>query len=270
MLIGGSMLVNANEILRDGKVIQFNINNLEWTKWILEECNRLHNNVILGVSSNAIKYMGGPNVVVLMVKGLLMDLDIRIKVCLHLDHGKDINICKECIDAGFTSVMFDGSLMELDENISITKEVKEYASLFNVTVEGEVGVIGGELPSISLVKRYVDETLVDMVAVALGTVHGYGHMDIDWSLLDDVQKEIDVPLVLHGGSGISNDVLRLFVDKGIAKININTDLQSVFSKAIRNFLETNSDVYDPRKIIGAGEEALKNEVSSKLSVLDGR
>ena len=270
MLLGGIMLVDAKDILKESKVIQFNINNLEWTKWILEECNYLHKNVILGVSSKAINYMGGPNTVFLLVEGLMKDLNIDIKVCLHLDHGKDVNLCKKCIDAGFTSVMFDGSSLSMDDNIKCTREVKEYASLFNVTVEGEVGVIGGALPDALAVNNFVLKTNVDMIAFAMGTVHGYGHMDINWTLLDNVKKNNSVPLVLHGGSGISNDTLKLLINHGIDKININTDLQFVFSKAIRRFLNMNSDVYDPRVILGSGELALKNEVKNKLDVLDGR
>lgn len=276
------MLVNFNEMLikaKKGKyaIPHFNINNLEWTKYILEKCNELQIPVILGVSEGAAKYMGGFDSITGMVKGLLKDLNISIPVCLHIDHGSNKEICKKAIDAGFTSVMIDASHHELEENIRITKEVVEYAHKKGVSVEAEVGHIGGTEDNVvssttnatleDCITMY-ENTGIDALAPALGSVHGFykGDPNLDFNTMEIINKNLAIPLVLHGGTGIPEDKIKKAISCGISKININTDLQSVWSKAVRHFLETNKEVYDPRKIIGSGELAIKNRIEEIVTL----
>ena len=266
------MLVNFNEMLMNAKkgkyaVPHLNINNLEWTKYILEKCNELQVPVILGVSEGAAKYMGGYDAVVGMVKGLMKDLNVTIPVCLHVDHGSTKEACIKAIDAGFTSVMIDASRHELEENIRITKEVVDYAHERGVSVEAEVGHIGGTEDNItsSATNATLDDCLtlykntgIDSLAPALGSVHGFykGEPNLDFETMEIINENLPIPLVLHGGTGIPDDKIRKAISCGISKININTELQSVWSKAVRKFLEENKEVYDPRKIIGSGEAAM--------------
>lgn len=270
------MLVNFKEMLMDAKkgkyaVPHLNINNLEWTKYILEKCNELQVPVILGVSEGAAKYMGGYDVIVGMVKGLMKDLNITIPVCLHVDHGSSKETCIKAIDAGFTSVMIDASRHELDENIRITKEVVDYAHERGVSVEAEVGHIGGSEDNITSTSTNAtledcltlyENTGIDSLAPALGSVHGFykGEPNLDFVTMEEINENLPIPLVLHGGTGIPDDKIKKAISCGISKININTDLQSVWSKAVRKFLDENKDVYDPRKIIGSGEQAIKNRI----------
>ena len=276
------MLVNGKEILMDGKrdrkaVFHFNINNLEWTKYILLECNKLSVPVILGVSENAANYMGGYKTVVLLVKGLIEDLEIKIDVVLHLDHGKSFESCKKAIDAGFTSVMIDGSLKGFDENIYLTKQVVNYAHEKGVMVEAELGVMGelkgnnletGFTTNVSDCVRFVNETGIDSLAASVGTVHGKytGKLNIDYELISKLHDALKIPLVLHGGSGLSNDVLKKCVISGITKMNINSDLQDAWSKQVRVYLEENSEVIDPRKIILSGMDKLTLEIDNKINI----
>lgn len=276
------MLVNAKEILnkaKEGKyaVPHFNINNLEWTRFILEECNKNNSPVIIGVSEGATKYMGGFNVVAALVKELDKSLNITVPVVLHLDHGSSVENAKKAIDNGFTSVMIDASIYDLDTNINMTKEVVKYAKKFNVTVEAEVGHIGGTEDNISsdlayakvedAVKLY-KETNIDFIAPALGSVHGIykGEPKLDFDKMREIAELTRIPLVLHGGSGIDDEKIKHAIASGICKVNINTELQIVWSNAVREFLKT-SDVYDPRKIIKAGEEAMKEEIKNKIILL---
>ena len=212
------MLVNGDKILHDAKVgkyavPQFNINNLEWTKNILEECQNQNIAVILGVSEGAAKYMGGYKVVSAMVNALIEELNITIPVCLHLDHGTSFESCKKAIDAGFSSVMIDASKHELEENIRITKEVVDYAHEFNVTVEAEVGHIGGTEDNITASSTnatledclaLVNGTNIDSLAPALGSVHGLykGEPNLDFETMARINENLSIPLVLHGGTGI--------------------------------------------------------------------
>ncbi len=274
--LGDFMLVNFNEMLLKAKeehyaIPHFNINNLEWTKYILEECQELNIPVILGVSEGAAKYMGGYNTIVGMVKGLIKDLKITIPICLHIDHGSTINICKEAIDAGFTSVMIDASRNKLEENIKITKEVVEYAHKKGVSVEAEVGHIGGTEDNLSSKEtnatleeclELYNLTKIDAIAPALGSVHGFykGEPNLDFETMNLINKNLPIPLVLHGGTGIPNDKIEQAIENGISKININTDLQVVWSKQVREKLQNDSSVYDPRKIINSGEEAVKKRI----------
>ncbi len=276
------MLVNFKEMLMDAKkgkyaVPHLNINNLEWTKYILEKCNELQVPVILGVSEGAAKYMGGYDVIVGMVKGLMKDLNITIPVCLHVDHGSSKETCIKAINAGFTSVMIDASRHELDENIRITKEVVEYAHERGVSVEAEVGHIGGSEDNITSTSTNAtledcltlyENTGIDSLAPALGSVHGFykGEPNLDFVTMEEINENLPIPLVLHGGTGIPDDKIKRAISCGISKININTDLQSVWSKAVRKFLDENKDVYDPRKIIGSGEQAIKNRIEEIVTL----
>lgn len=280
------MLVNFKEMLQKAKighyaVPHFNINDLEWTKYILEECQELNVPVILGVSEGAAKYMGGFDAISGMVNGLIKDLNITIPVCLHVDHGQSFETCKKAIDAGFTSVMIDASRHELDENIKITKEVVDYAHPKGVSVEAEVGHIGGTEDNITSTatnatledcETLYNATGIDSLAPALGSVHGFykGEPNLDFDTMKVINEALPIPLVLHGGTGIPNDKIERAIASGISKININTDLQVVWSKAVREKLETDKEVYDPRKVIGSGEEAMKKRIKELVILFKTR
>lgn len=276
------MLVNSKEILEKAKqgnyaVPHFNINNLEWTRYILEEMQELNSGVILGVSEGAIKYMGGVNVVTNLVKSLIKDLNIQIDVVLHLDHGSSFEICQKCIDAGFTSVMIDASHYPLLENINITKRVVEYAHSKNVTVEAEIGQIGGSEDDMEG-KNYnakledvitlVNSTHIDSIAPALGSVHGLykGKPNLDFITMKKISENVSIPLVLHGGTGIPDNLIQEAIRNGINKININTELQIAWASEVRKFLKENETAYDPRKVIASGEKAIKKVVKEKTKL----
>ena len=276
------MLVNFNEMLLKAKkekyaVPHLNINDLEWAKYILEKCNELNIPVILGVSEGAAKYMGGYHAVAGMVKGLMEDLNIQIPVCLHVDHGSSKEACIKAIDAGFTSVMIDASRYPLAENIKITKEVVDYAHARGVSVEAEVGHIGGTEDNITSSATNAtledcltlyENTKIDALAPPLGSAHGFykGAPNLDFATMKIINENLPIPLVLHGGTGIPEDKIKKAISCGISKININTDLQSVWSKAVRKFLEENQEVYDPRKIIGSGEQAIKTRIEQLVTL----
>lgn len=257
-------------------VPQFNINNLEWTKYILEECQKLEIPVILGVSEGAAKYMGGYKIVSSMVKAMIEDMNITIPVCLHLDHGSR-EACFKAIDAGFSSVMIDASREVLEKNIEITKEIVDYAHPKGISVEAEIGHIGGSEDGISSnllfarldeCQELVEKTDVDSLAPALGSVHGIykGEPNLDFKTMAEINEALPIPLVLHGGSGIPEDQIKKAISCGIAKINVNTDLQLVWSKAVREFLDENKEVYDPRKVIGSGEQAIKEKIRTLVGI----
>lgn len=277
------MLVNMKEMLNKAKenkyaVAHLNINNLEWARFILEECETNNSPVILGVSEGAARYMGGYDVVSSIVKSLIKDLKINIPVALHLDHGSSFEACKNAIDAGFTSVMIDASKFELEENIKITKEVVNYAHPKNVTVEAEIGHVGGEEDGVAneLMYAKVDEciifakeTNIDFLAPALGSVHGLykGEPKLDFDRMLEIKEKTKLPLVLHGGTGIPDEMIKKSIECGICKINVNTELQIAWSNAVREFIKTNEKVYDPRKIIKSGETAMKEAIKAKLTLL---
>ena len=277
------MLENMNNMLmkaKNGKyaVPQFNINNLEWTRYILETCEEMKSPVILGVSEGAAKYMGGYYTVVSLVKGLVHDLKITVPVAIHLDHGSSVDSCKSAIDVGFTSVMIDASKYSLEENINITSEVVEYAHSRNVSVEAEIGHIGGVEDGVSADIMYarledcmalVDATSLDVLAPALGSVHGIykGEPKLDFDRMLEISLKCDLPLVLHGGSGIPDAQIKRAVECGVTKLNINTDLQLVWTYDVRKFLNENADVYDPRKVIKSGEGAIKDKIREKIVLL---
>ena len=276
------MLVNSKKMLKEAKknkkaVFQFNINNLEWTRYILDECDKLKVPVILGVSEGAIKYMGGYNVVAALCYSLISDLNIKTDVCLHLDHGSSLESCKMAIAAGFNSVMIDGSSLPFDENVELVKEVVSLAKNQDVAVEAEIGSMGsigsnglkiGTNTTLEACVNFVTETGIDSVAASVGTVHGIykGELNIDYKLIKSLADELLVPLVLHGGSGLSNETLKKCVESGITKININSDIQESWSLEVKKYLQENPDVIDPRKIIGSGKEAIKNVVASKINI----
>ena len=268
------------EAKKKKKVIyHFNINNLEWAKCILEECNELKVPVILGVSESAVKYMGGYDVVASLVYSLITDLEIKTDVCLHLDHGSSVESCIRAIDAGFNSVMLDMSKKPYQENVEKVKEVVAYAKNNDVSVEAEIGSMGGisdgnltlgTNTTLEDCKNFVQDTGIDSVAASVGTVHGIykGELNIDYKLIENLYNEVDVPLVLHGGSGLAIDILKKCKEAGITKININSDIQDRWSKAVREFVTENKDVIDPRKIIGAGFQAIKDVVREKININD--
>lgn len=280
------MLVNFIDIMQKAKenhyaIPQFNINNLEWAKYILEECEELQVPVILGVSEGAAKYMGGNDVVVGMIKGLMKDLNITIPVVLHLDHGSSFETCKKAIDAGYTSVMIDASKYELDENIRITKEVVDYAHERGISVEAEVGHIAGTEDGVTAeelhatleeCKAIYEGTGIDSLAPALGSVHGIykGEPNLNFERMKQVNEMLPIPLVLHGASGIPADKIEKAIACGTSKINVNTEFQMVWTAAVRKKLEEDKEVYDPRKVIGAGEQAIKDKAKELVELFKTR
>lgn len=275
-------LVNMKEMLlkaREGKyaVGQFNINNVEWTAAILDKAQELNAPVILGVTSGASTYMGGWNTVVGLVRGLIIDHNITVPVALHVDHGASFEICKAAIDAGFTSVMIDGSHHPLEENIAIVKQVVDYAHLRGVTVEAELGKVGGQEDSVVAESMYavpeecvrmVKETGIDCLAPALGSVHGpyHGEPKLGFKEMDTINQMVGVPLVLHGGSGIPEDQIKRAISLGTAKINVNTESQQAWTKIVREVLNKDPNVYDPRKIIGPGKKGIQEVVQAKCEI----
>lgn len=278
------MLVNSREMLLEAKrkkyaVPQFNINNLEWTKNILEKCQEMNLPVILGVSEGAIKYMGGCNTVVGMVKGLIQDLNITIPVCLHVDHGQSFESCKKAIDAGFTSVMIDASKHPLEENLAITKQVVDYAHIHDVTVEAEVGHIGGTEDNVTATSNNatledcleIAKAGIDSLAPALGSVHGLykGDPNLDFETMKNINETLPIPLVLHGGTGIPEADIKKAIECGISKININTELQIAWHDGVVEFIKNDSATYDPRKVIGGGKEKMKKAIEEKNKMFFG-
>ena len=267
------MLIKANE----GKyaVGQYNINNLEWTHAILTAAEEEKSPVILGVSEGAAKYMGGFNTVVKMVEGLMTDLKTTVPVAIHLDHGSSFEVCKNAIDAGFTSVMIDASHDPFEQNVETTKKVVEYAHAKGVSVEAELGTVGGQEDHVvgSIIyadpqecKELVERTGIDCLAPALGSVHGpyKGEPKLGFDEMEQIGKETELPLVLHGGTGIPTEQIQKAIARGTAKINVNTENQISFNKAVREFVANDQKQYDPRKVLGPGREAVKATVIGKI------
>ena len=274
-------MVNMLTKAKEGKyaVGQFNINNLEWTKTILLTAQELNSPVILGVSEGAAKYMGGFNAVTGMVKGLIKDLNITVEVAIHLDHGQSCENWKKALDAGFTSVMIDGSHHPIDENIKMTKEVVDYAHAMGASVEAEVGTVGGnedgviggiKYADLNECVRLVKEAGVDALAPALGSVHGpyQGEPVLGFVEMEAIGKATDMPLVLHGGTGIPDDKIQKAISCGTCKINVNTECQLAFNKILREFLadEKNAKVYDPRKLLTPATKGIQAAVTEKMNV----
>ena len=277
-------LVNMCNMLnkaKEGKyaVGQFNINNLEWTKTILETAEKNQSPVILGVSEGAAKYMGGFDTIVGMVKGLMKYLNITVEVAIHLDHGTSFESCKAALDAGFTSVMIDGSHHPIDENIAMTKQVVDYAHAIGASVEAEVGTVGGNEDGIIGGIKYADlnecvrlvkEAGVDALAPALGSVHGpyQGEPVLGFVEMEAIKEATNMPLVLHGGTGIPDEKIQKAIACGTCKINVNTECQLAFNKLLREFLadEKNAKVYDPRKLLGPATKGIASAVTEKMTV----
>jgi fructose-bisphosphate aldolase class II len=274
-------LVSMKEMLIKAKaegyaVGQFNLNNLEFTQAILQAAQAENSPVILGVSEGAARYMSGFKTVVKMVEGLMEDLKITVPVAIHLDHGSSFDKCKEAIDAGFTSVMIDASHHPFEENIEITSKVVDYAHSKGVSVEAELGTVGGQEDDVvaegviyadpkeceELVKR----TGIDCLAPALGSVHGpyKGEPNLGFAEMEEIGKAIGLPLVLHGGTGIPTKDIQRSVSLGTAKINVNTENQISSAKAVRESLAANPEEYDPRKYLGPAREAIKATVIGKI------
>jgi fructose-bisphosphate aldolase, class II len=274
-------LVSAKEMLNKAlagnyAVGQYNINNLEWTQAILAAAEEEKSPVILGVSEGAARHMGGFNTVVKMVEGLLIDMNITVPVAIHLDHGSSFEKCKEAIDAGFTSVMIDASHHPFEENIETTKKVVEYAHSKGVSVEAELGTVGGQEDDIiaegviyadpAECKELVEKTGIDFLAPALGSVHGpyKGEPNLGFKEMEEIKNSINLPLVLHGGTGIPTADIKKSVSLGTAKINVNTENQIAFTKVVREVLAKDAESYDPRKIMVPGRDAIKATVIGKI------
>ncbi|WP_019639933.1 class II fructose-1,6-bisphosphate aldolase [Paenibacillus fonticola] len=271
-----SMTDMLNKALKGKYAVgQYNINNLEWTHAILEAAEEEKSPVILGVSEGAARYMGGFNTVVKMVQGLMEDLKITIPVAIHLDHGSSIEKCKEAIEAGFTSVMIDDSHSPIDKNIDTTKAVVEYAHSKGVSVEAEVGMVGGQeddvIGEVMYAKlddciRIVQETGIDTLAPALGSVHGpyKGEPNLGFKEMEEICNAVSVPLVLHGGTGIPLHDIKKAISLGTSKINVNTENQISFTKVVREVLAEKTEAYDPRVFLKPGREAIKQTVIGKI------
>ncbi len=280
------MLVSAKEMLtkaREGKyaVGQFNINNLEWTKAILLTVQECNSPVILGVSEGAGKYMCGYKTVVGMVKGMIEELGITVPVALHLDHGS-FEGAKACINAGFSSVMFDGSHYPIEENIAKTTALVNACDVLGISLEAEVGSIGGEEDGVIGAGECADpkeckqiaDLGVTMLAAGIGNIHGKypeNWAGLSFETLEAVKKEVgDMPLVLHGGTGIPEDMIKKAISLGVAKINVNTECQLSFQAATRKYIEEGKDLqgkgFDPRKLLAPGFEAIKATVKEKMEL----
>ena len=280
------MLVSAKEMLtkaKEGKyaVGQFNINNLEWTKAILQTAQENNSRVILGVSDGAGTYMGGREAVVGMVNGLLKDMKITVPVALHIDHGT-YEGAKAVIEAGFSSVMFDGSHYPIEENIEKTKEIIALANEKGISVEAEVGAIGGEEDGVVGGGEVADpdeckmiaDLGVTMLAAGIGNIHGKypdNWKGLNFEVLAKIQEKTPgMPLVLHGGTGIPADMIQKAISLGVSKINVNTECQLAFAEATRKYIEAGKDLegkgFDPRKLLAPGTQAIKDTVKEKMEL----
>ena len=280
------MLVSATEMLKKAKeghyaVGQFNINNLEWTKSILLTAQELNGPVILGLSDGAGKYMTGFKTVAAMVKAMDEELGITVPVALHLDHGT-YEGCYKCIKAGFTSIMFDGSHYPIEENVAKTTELVNVAHNLGLSIEAEVGAIGGEEDGVIGAGECADpneckmiaDLGVDMLAAGIGNIHGKypaNWAGLSFETLDAVQQKTGaMPLVLHGGTGIPDDMIKKAIDLGVSKINVNTECQLVFQEATRAYIEAGKDLegkgFDPRKLLAPGAQAICDKVKEKMEL----
>ncbi len=280
------MLVNATEMLKKAKaegyaVGQFNINNLEWTKAVLLTAEECKSPVILGVSEGAGKYMTGFKTVAAMVKAMIEELNITVPVALHLDHGS-YEGAKKCIDAGFSSIMFDGSHYPIEENVAKTKELVQIAHSLGISVEAEVGSIGGEEDGVvgrgevadAAECKMIADLGIDFLAAGIGNIHGKypaNWQGLDFDALEKIKNSTEgMPLVLHGGTGIPADMIKKAIGLGVAKINVNTECQLSFAAATREYILADKDLqgkgYDPRKLLAPGFEAIKATVKEKMEL----
>ena len=280
------MLVSAKDMLekaREGKyaVGQFNINNLEWTKSVLLTAEELKSPVILGVSEGAGKYMTGFKTVAAMVEAMMEELNITVPVALHLDHGT-YDGCYKCIKAGFSSIMFDGSHYPIEENIEKTKELVKVAHAMGLSLEAEVGSIGGEEDGVVGLGEGADpqeckaiaDLGIDFLAAGIGNIHGKypeNWPGLRFDVLEQVKAAVgDMPLVLHGGTGIPEDMIKKAISLGVAKINVNTECQLSFAAATREYIEAGKDLkgkgFDPRKLLAPGADAIRATVKEKMEL----
>ncbi len=279
------MLVNATEMLQKAKeghyaVGQFNINNLEWTKAVLTTAQELNSPVILGVSEGAGKYMTGFKTVVAMVKAMVESLGITVPVALHLDHGS-YEGCMKCVEAGFTSIMFDGSHFAIDENIAKTTELVGIAHKNGMSIEAEVGSIGGEEDGVIGAGEIADVAEcakiaslgIDFLAAGIGNIHGVypaNWKGLDFGTLEKIHEKAGLPLVLHGGTGIPDDMVKRAISLGVSKINVNTECQLTFAAATREYVEAGKDKegkgFDPRKLLAPGVKAIQQTVKEKMEL----
>lgn len=280
------MLVSAREMLQKAKagkyaVGQFNINNLEWTKAVLATAQELNSPVILGVSEGAGKYMTGFKTVAEMVKAMIGEMNITVPVALHLDHGT-YDGCLKCVEAGFSSIMFDGSHYPIEENIEKTRELVKLCAEKGMSLEAEVGSIGGEEDGVVGAGecadpqecRQIAELGVTMLAAGIGNIHGKypeNWQGLSFDTLDAIQQLTgEMPLVLHGGTGIPADMIQKAISLGVAKINVNTECQLSFAAATREYIEAGKDLqgkgFDPRKLLAPGTEAIKATVKEKMEL----
>ena len=280
------MLVSAKEMLEKAKagkyaVGQFNINNLEWTKAVLLTAQECNSPVILGVSEGAGKYMCGYDTIVGMVKGMIKCLNITVPVALHLDHGS-YEGAKACINAGFSSVMFDGSHYPIEENIAKTQELVNACNVLGLSLEAEVGSIGGEEDGVVGAGECADpdeckmiaDLGVTMLAAGIGNIHGKypaNWTGLNFDVLAAISEKVgDMPLVLHGGTGIPEDMIKKAISLGVSKINVNTECQLSFAAATRAYVEAGKDLqgkgFDPRKLLAPGFEAIKATVKEKMEL----
>lgn len=276
------MLVSGKEILLDAQknkygVGAFNVNNMEIVQAIIEAAEELNSPVIIQASQGGLKYAGVEYIAAL---GKLAGRNAKVPVALHLDHGTDFNQVMQCIRYGFTSVMIDASQYPLEENIERTKRVVEVAHAVGVSVEAELGKIGGTEDDVSVdhkdatmtdpqeAKRFVEETGVDSLAIAVGTAHGIykGEPEIDFDRIKEIRDLVDIPLVLHGSSGVAYDDLERAISLGISKINIDTDVRKSFAKKVNEFVRENPEEIDPRKILGPAKEEMKETIKEKMKV----
>lgn len=274
-------LVSMTEMLEKAKagkyaVGQFNINNLEYTQAILQAAEEEKSPVILGVSEGAARYMGGFKLVTAMVKALMEEYKITVPVAIHLDHGSSFESCARAIHAGFTSVMIDASHHPFEENIQITSKVVELAHLHGISVEAELGTVGGQeddvvgegiiYADLNECVELVNRTGIDALAPALGSVHGpyHGEPNLGFKEMEEIAKLTGKPLVLHGGTGIPTHDIQKAISLGTAKINVNTENQIASAKTVREVLAKNADLYDPRKYLGPARETIKDTVKGKM------
>ena len=279
-------LVNATEMLKKAKaghyaVGQFNINNLEWTKAILLTAQELNSPVILGVSEGAGKYMAGYKTVVGMVKGMMEEQKITVPVALHLDHGS-YEGCLKCVEAGFSSIMFDGSHYPIEENVAKTTELVKITREHGMSIEAEVGSIGGEEDGVVGLGECADpqeckaiaDLGIDFLAAGIGNIHGKypeNWPGLRFDVLEQVKAAVgDMPLVLHGGTGIPEDMIKKAISLGVAKINVNTECQLSFAAATREYIEAGKDLkgkgFDPRKLLAPGADAIRATVKEKMEL----
>lgn len=273
------MLINSKKILKDAResgyaIGGFNTSDLEITQAILEAANEINSPVIVQTSEKAIDFAGLDNLVSIIKNEAEK---YKIPIVLHLDHGRSVDIVKKCLEAGYTSVMFDGSRLSFEENIRQTQEVVRLAKQFDAQVEGEVGCVSGSEDYVhsnefksdpEQVKQFVEETGIDSVAVAFGNAHGVPDPNekLDFELLEKISKMIKIPLVFHGASSTPVADMKKAISLGIAKVNIDTDIRLAFSGAIKDFQDKHPDVYDPREIMGSAKEAVRKVVESKIKL----